>query len=161
MNIKDQKVEEFLEDLASAKPTPGGGAVAALTGATAAALVEMVVNLTRTEEIKNLGTKVRELRKKFLDLADQDVAAFDAVMGAYRSKDKKKIKKGLERAIAVPQQTKELACLVQKLARAMIEKGNKNAVSDAKTAMHLAEAAEKSAEENIRINEESLKKLEA
>lgn len=159
MKIKDQRIEEFLDDLASAKPTPGGGAVAALAGAEASALVEMVVNLTKGDEVKHIGEKARELRGQLLGLADADVAAFDAVMAAYRSKDKVQIKSALEGAIKIPSETKEFACLVQKLAKVMIEKGNKNAVSDAKTALHLAEAAEKSAEENIGINKEALAKL--
>jgi formiminotetrahydrofolate cyclodeaminase len=46
MKIKDQKVSEFLDNLAAKSPTPGGGAVAALTGAMAASLTEMACNLT-------------------------------------------------------------------------------------------------------------------
>lgn len=157
--IKDQKISEFLEDLASAKPTPGGGSVAAVVAAEAAALIEMVVNLTKDEAVKPLGENAREYRNKLTDLADRDAAAFDDVMAAYRSKDQAKIKSSLELATQVPSETKELACLVQKLAKVMIEKGNKNAVSDAKTALHLAEAAEKSAEENIQINKETLARL--
>ena len=158
--IKEQKIEEFLNDLASVKPTPGGGAVAALVAAEAAALVEMVVNLTKNEEFKHIGEKAHELRGQLLDLADADVAAFDEVMAAYKSKDVSAKITAIKKAIEVPTDTKELACLVQKLAKSMIENGNKNAVSDAKTALHLAEAAEKSAQENININHESLTRLE-
>lgn len=159
MRIKEQKIEEFLEELSSKNPTPGGGAVAALTGATAAALVEMVVNLTRTEELKNLGTKAHDLKGKLLELADQDVIAFDRVMEAHRAKDKNLIKKALEGAVVVPEQTKEYACLIEEIAKVAEKKGNKNAVSDAKTAIHLARAAQKSAQENIDINKEALAKL--
>ena len=44
--IKNQTVQEFLDDLVSKTPAPGGGSVAALMGATAASLVSMVCNLT-------------------------------------------------------------------------------------------------------------------
>lgn len=159
MKIREQKIEEFLNNLASAKPTPGGGAVAALAGAMAASLVEMVVGLTKTNEIKSLRIKARDLRKKLISLADQDVAAFDAVIDAYRSKEKDQIKKALEGAILVPEQTKEFACLVEEIAKVVEEKGNKNAVSDARTAIYLAQAAQKSAQENIDINKAGLAAL--
>lgn len=157
--IKDQKIEEFLNDLGSPKPTPGGGAVAAITAATAAALIEMVVNLTKGDAIKDLGEKAHELREKLLILADQDVAAFDKVMEAYRSKGKSQIKAALEGAIVVPQETKEYAINVEELARIVEKEGNKNAISDARTAIYLAQAAQKSAQENIDINEKSLADL--
>ena len=157
--IRNQKVEEFLEDLASGKPTPGGGAVAALVAAESAALVEMVVALTRDGHINHIGEKAHELRGKLMGLADEDVAAFDSVMAAYKSKDKDLIKKALNGAIVVPEQTKEYACLLQELAETCEKEGNKNALSDARAAVYLAQAAQKSAEENIEINKKSLANL--
>lgn len=157
--IQKQTFEQFLEELSSKEPTPGGGAVAALSGAMAASLVEMVVNLTKDEEIKHLGEKAHELRVKLMDLADQDVAAFDKVMHAYHAKDKDLVRKALEGAIVVPEQTKEYACLIEEIAKTVEKEGNKNAVSDARTAIYLAQAAQKSAQENIEINEAALEKL--
>ena len=46
MNLVEQRVVDFVAATASKEPTPGGGAIAALTGATGAALAEMVANLT-------------------------------------------------------------------------------------------------------------------
>ncbi|HJY98199.1 MAG TPA: cyclodeaminase/cyclohydrolase family protein [Patescibacteria group bacterium] len=157
--IKDQKIEEFLTDLGSAKPTPGGGATAAITAATAAALVEMVANLTKEEGIKSLVEKARELKDRLLQLADEDVAAFDRVMVAYRSKDKSQIKSALVGATAVPEETKKYALKVEEMARIVEKEGNKNAVSDARTAIYLAQAAQKSAQENIDINIKSLAEM--
>lgn len=159
MTIKDQKIEEFLGDLASKKPTPGGGAVAAVSAATAAALVEMVVALTKDGHINHIGEKAKELREKLFALADADVEAFNQVMEAYRSKDRDTIKKSLEVAISVPAQTKEYACLIEELAKTCEKEGNKNALSDSRTAIYLAQAAGKAAEENIKINKDSLAKL--
>lgn len=161
MRIRNQKIEEFLIELSSKKPTPGGGAVAALSGAMAASLVEMVCNLTKGEEFNNFGTLglARALKTQLLELADKDSEAFDLVMEAYKSKDELKIKSALQKAIDIPAETKRLAHLVWELAGIAVEKGNKNAVSDARTARHLAEAAEKSADENIKINKEALGKL--
>lgn len=160
MRIKDQKIERFLEELASRSPTPGGGAVAALTGAMAASLVEMVINLTKNEELRiNNLKKAQEIRNHFLDLADEDCGAFEEVMAAYKSKDKEKIKRALQKAIDVPGKTVLLSNEVLKLAKIVLKKGNKNTFSDAKTAIYLAQAAIKSADENIRINQQSLAAL--
>lgn len=148
-----------MEDLASKKPTPGGGAAAAIAGAMAAALVEMVCELTRTPEFQNVRSQGREKRLKLLKLSDRDCEAFDAVMAAYKTKDKKKVKKALLGAIRVPEETKRLAVEIERLAKIAIKKGNKNATSDAKTALYLAQAAQKGAEENIKINQEAIAKI--
>jgi formiminotetrahydrofolate cyclodeaminase len=160
MGIKDKKIEDFLEELSSKSPTPGGGAVAALTGAMAASLVEMVLNITKDEELKKENLqKIRKLRLELLKLADEDVAAFDEVMVAYKSKSKPRIKKALGYATVVPAKTKALSKEVERLAGEVVKYGNKNALSDAKTAVLLSRAAQASAEENIKINQQALKKL--
>jgi formiminotetrahydrofolate cyclodeaminase len=161
--IKDEKIGEFLENVASPAPTPGGGSVAALMGAAAAALVEMVWGLTkggepgRSERIK----EVRELREKLLELVDKDSEAFNFVMSAYKSSDKEKIKSSLAEAIRIPSETKGFAGRVEELAEEVSKKGNQNAVSDAKSAIYLAQAAQRSAQENIDINKKALEKLDA
>ena len=160
MAIKDQNIQDFLEELSSKSPTPGGGAVAALSGAMAASLVEMVLNITKDEQLrtKNLN-KGRKLRTELLKLADEDVAAFDEVMAAYKSKSKPRIKKALGYATVVPEKTRTLCEEVERLAGEVVRFGNKNALSDAKTAVLLSRAAQASAEENIKINRQALKKL--
>ena len=44
--IKDKSIQQFLDELASKAPTPGGGSAAAVMGAQSAALTSMVCNLT-------------------------------------------------------------------------------------------------------------------
>lgn len=157
--IAKQTFEKFLEELGSKSPTPGGGAVAAVSGAMAASLVEMVCNLTKKEDLSATAKKARSLKQKFLKLADADVAAFDKVMVAYRSKDKTKIKKTLKGAMAVPQEVADLSKEVEKLAWIAAKRGNKNAYSDARTAIHLARASVASAMENVKINKKALASL--
>lgn len=158
--IKDQKIEQFLERLASKNPTPGGGAVAALIGAMAASLVVMVCKLTKeASSTKRIAHSANNFKSQLLNLADEDCEAFDEVVVAYKSKNKRKIKKALQKAIMVPSETKMSSRKVEKLARIVAEKGNKNAASDAKTAVYLAVAAQKSAEENIKINKRAIDKL--
>lgn len=165
--IKNLKVEQFLKDLASSAPTPGGGATAALTGAMAASLVEMVANLTIgkskyqkvQEEVKLLGIQVARNKNILLGLADEDVSAFNQAMLAYRSKDKTKIKKALVYATDVPGKVAAISKKVGVLAVRIAKIGNKNAYSDARSALHLAEASAKAAYENIKINKKALAAL--
>jgi formiminotetrahydrofolate cyclodeaminase len=84
-------LKSFLDELASASPAPGGGSVAALSGALGAALSSMVCRLTIgkkkyagvEEEMKKILAQAEELREQFTVLIDKDAAAFNKVMEAY------------------------------------------------------------------------------
>lgn len=167
MTIKNQKINEFLEDVASSHPTPGGGAVAAITAATAASLVEMVCSLTVGKKnyldvqkrIEVIARHAKEARIELLDIADADTEAFDKVMTAYKSGKKDEIKAALYWAIEVPQKVASIAGEIQIYAVEISKIGNKNAYSDAMSAEHLANAAIESAQENIEINKKALASL--
>ena len=84
-------IGDFLDALASRQSTPGGGGAAALTGAQAAALVGMVINFTLGKkkyvdveaEMRIYLEESERLRHELTALADQDVAAFQAVSACY------------------------------------------------------------------------------
>jgi formiminotetrahydrofolate cyclodeaminase len=166
--ISKLQISKFLDDLASKNPTPGGGVVAALSASFSASLIEMVCNLTidkkayiavqkRIHEYKKASSQIGARLAK---LADEDVRAFDAVIKAYRSKDKSKIKKSLKYAIEVPMEVRKLSQRLEEIGYKVSKIGNKNAVSDAKTAVYLARAASKSALENVVINKKALAALD-
>lgn len=165
--INTQTLKKFQEELGSKNPTPGGGVMAALAGSFAASLIEMVCNLTIDkkgyEKVQKDMLKIHkeavELKKKLSKLAEEDKKAFDKVMKAYKSKNKVAIRKSLKYAIEVPMEVRKLSQQLEKLAFHTSKIGNKNALSDAKTAMYLAHAAGKSALENIKINKVALSKL--
>lgn len=167
MTIKSQKIEKFLDDVASASPTPGGGAVAAISAAFAASLVEMVCNLTIGKKnyidvekrMKEIALLMKEARFTLMDLADADSEAFDKVMQAYKTKDNLKIKAALYWAIEVPKKVAEIAEEIRLSALEVSKIGNKNAYSDAASAEYLANAAYESAQENIEINIKTLASL--
>ncbi len=164
MKIQNQKISDFLDSVASKAPTPGGGAVAAVTGALAASLVEMVCNLTIgkksypdvQDEMIRVAERASELSQELLDLSDKDSEAFEKVMEAGNGEDKAKIKAALLTAIEVPQKVAELCENVRELADIVAELGNKNAHSDAMSAEHLAFAGVQAALENVEINKRSL-----
>ena len=168
MTTKNQTVEEFLNQVADKNPTPGGGAVAAVTGALAASLVEMVCNLTIDKKgyedvgprVKDISQKVMEIRLELMDLADADSEAFQKVMEAYKTKDNAKIKAALYWAIEIPDKTKQLSEEIQEMALEIAKIGNKSAYSDAVSAESLANAAIEATGENIEINKKMLAKLQ-
>jgi formiminotetrahydrofolate cyclodeaminase len=172
--LTSRTVTEFLDELASSSPAPGGGSVAALAGAIGAALTSMVCNLTIAkkkyadvqEEIEAVLAKSEELRKKLTVLVEKDTEAFNAVMAAF-GMAKSTEEEGMQRAAAIQQATRS-ATLVPlevmslcgdalSLSRAVAEKGNKNSASDVGVAALMFHAACGSAELNVRINLVSLK----
>jgi len=172
--IAGTPVEVYLDALASDAPTPGGGAVAALAGATGAALISMVCNLTigRTgyeeaeERMRGVLDEAEASRKALLDLADQDAAAFGAVMAAFtmpKETDAEKavrsqaIQAGYEAAATVPLEIAKRAAELMELAREATEIGNANAASDGACAAQALSASVWSATYNIEINAAALK----
>jgi len=163
------RASELLDRFASPDPTPGGGSAAALAGATAAALVAMVCRMPKTRtgdpvERARLDQALADARTagdQCRRLVDEDSAAYDAVVAAYKlpraSGDEKAVRKRAvdaanSVAIDVPMRTAEMCWVVLGTAQAAAENGNPNAVSDARTAAALAWAGLRGAAENVRIN---------
>ena len=167
------RASELLDRFASPDPTPGGGSAAALAGATAAALVAMVCRMPKTRtgdpvERARLDQALADARTagdQCRRLVDEDSAAYDAVVAAYKlpraSGDEKAVRKRAvdaanSVAIDVPMRTAEMCWVVLGTAQAAAENGNPNAVSDARTAAALAWAGLRGAAENVRINAAAL-----
>ena len=164
--LRKTTIEKFLKELASKKPTPGGGSAAALTGAQACALCAMVGKLSGSKRAQNCAIKAERFQKVLEGIIDQDTKAFNAVMRAYvmpkstknqREKRKDKIQEALKRATEVPLQTARYGYETLKLAEILVDEGNQSAISDVGTAALLCGASIKSALLNIRINLSSIK----
>lgn len=164
MTFADRSIAEFLEAVAEGSATPGGGAVAAVAGAAGAALEEMVCNLTIGTEGYEAAeadlTAVRDdlaaRRSRLLELADEDAAAFEDLLAAYRSdadqgRDEA-IQEATKRATEVPLETAEACLDVLDHAVTVTTAGNENAISDGGTGALLAHAAAQAALYNVRVN---------
>ena len=167
--IKDTAIEPFLDQLASSAATPGGGSAAAILGGMGAALVSMVCNLTIgkkkyadvEDELKDVLAKAEDLRHRMTAMIQDDVQAFDTVMGAYGMPKETEEEKGarsaaiqdaLKMATEVPIRCCRLARDVIDLSLIASEKGNINVISDAGVAVLSAYAALRSAALNVYIN---------
>ncbi|MEA3238649.1 MAG: cyclodeaminase/cyclohydrolase family protein [Candidatus Bipolaricaulota bacterium] len=162
-------ISAFLEELSSAAPAPGGGSVAALSGAMAASLVMMVCNLTigkekfaqHEQEIKAILKEALKLRQELMNAIDEDIQAYNAVIGCYRlpkgtqeekSRRKEQLQTALKQANEVPYRTAKTCYRVLDLNRRLPQIGNPNAISDVAVSAQLAEAALQSALYNVDIN---------
>ncbi|WP_406278417.1 cyclodeaminase/cyclohydrolase family protein [Nocardia sp. NBC_00881] len=163
---------QYLSDLAAKIPAPGGGAVAALHAAQAAALVAMVARYTtRAKDADNRPVVDRIIeaadaaRDRALALADADAAAFTAVGAAYKlPKDTPEnlaartaaINAALIEAARVPAAVVDEADEVLTLAAELFPIGNPNVVTDIGAAADACRAAAASSQLNIEINVASL-----
>ena len=174
MGVKDRTLEEYLESIAAATPTPGGGSVAALCGALSAALSRMVANLAIGKEgyesvqaeLKELERRAKALQSRLLVLMEEDAIAYDAVISAMRLAKKteaeraarvRAMQSAYETATTVPLDTMQACSDALGIALVAAQKGNRNAISDAGVAALVAEAGLRAAGLNVRINLAALK----
>ena len=174
MKYSGKKISEFISELSSPAPTPGGGSASAIVGSTAAALIVMDCNLTLGKKAyAGVRGQVADIRKRgericrtLLRLADSDAKSFEAVMKAIslpRDTELQKLKRferiqtALKRATEVPLEIMNLCAELEEMANFMAEYGNRNSRSDALVGSIMAEAALKGAYENLEINLESIK----
>ena len=166
--MRDDTVENFLEQHAGRAPTPGGGATAALHAAQAAALVAMVGRYSNTpkyaehaDRINDIVLTADRLRAGALRLAEADVDAFGAVGGAYKlpkdSPDQavartEAIAAALVEAGRVPANVVRLADEILCLAEELEPIGNPSVISDVAAAADAARAAATTARVNVEIN---------
>jgi methenyltetrahydrofolate cyclohydrolase len=172
--ITQRPLGTFLDELASGAPTPGGGSAAAVMGAMGAALVSMVCNVTIGKkgheavesEMKSVRDESEKLRLRLTSMVAEDVAAFDALMAAYRlpkatEEDKSRraaaIQSSLRAATDTPLACARACAEVVALSRRAGEKGYAGVISDAGVGVLAANTALRSAALNVYINTPSLK----
>ncbi len=167
--IPEMTTGDFIDALAAQTSTPGGGGAAAVTGSMASALVSMVINFTVGRkkyaeveaELQGYLAESERLRAELLALADADADAFTAVSATYgmpKETDAEKaartaaLQDALKHAAHIPFVTAEKCLEVIKLAEPVGAKGNPNVVSDAATAIYLAQAALLAGVANVNVN---------
>lgn len=170
----EMTMEEFLNELASDSPAPGGGSVSALAGGLGAALVAMVARLTAgRKDPADLEEKIEEnlqvtlrLRQNLQEDVDRDTAAYNEVVEAYRMPKKtaaekevrsRAIQEALKGATQLPLQVAQRSLEVLRLSLWALEKGNPNTWSDAAVAALMAQSGIEGALANVAINLDGIK----
>jgi formiminotetrahydrofolate cyclodeaminase len=168
-SLQDMSVKEFIAELGSESPAPGGGSVAALCGSLGSALAHMVSNLTlgkdkyklSWETMEEVRSKAQELSNEFIGLMQEDTDAYNQVVAAFKlpketSEEKslrqEAIQNAMKQAAQVPLNSLQAAEKLIHLAKKAVEQGNPNALTDAGAAVHMARSAAEVAAYNVRIN---------
>ncbi len=175
--LAELTIKDFLNKVAGNEPVPGGGSVAALNGALAAALSAMVANLTigkkgyedHEELMCHLAEVTSDRKDDFVADIDRDSEAYEKVFACFKlpkTTDEEKvarsaaIQEATKHAALVPMQVARNACGLMPLIADVARLGNRNAVTDACVAMMSARSAVLGALMNVRINLGSLKDKE-
>lgn len=174
MILTDLTVKGFLAETAGQEPVPGGGSISALNGSIAAALAEMVANLTIGKkkyveveaEMQTIATEAAAIQKELVLDIDRDSDAYNKVFAAFKLPKETEEEKAV-RSAQIQEMTKYAASVPMEVARrvhsllplieAVVAKGNQNAITDGCVAMMCARTAIIGAMLNVRINLTSIK----
>ena len=168
--FRKKSIEEFAEELGSGKPTPGGGAAAALESALGSSLVMMVANHTigkpkyaEFEELnKDVLAEAEAIRDRLLAGMDRDAEAFAGLLAAWRmpegsDKDAVMFSASVE-ATEAPLAVMEDSLAALRLAATLMGRSNANLESDLLAAAHSLTAGLQTAAVNVEANIPAIKK---
>lgn len=172
--LKDLSITDYLAKTASGDPVPGGGSSAALNAALAAALVEMVANLTIGRkgfeavdaEMRAVAAKAAGLRSSLTADVDRDSDSYAQVLKSFqlpkateteKAARAQAIQEAFKQAALVPLGVARASVALMDLGRSVIAKGNPNAASDGAAGILAARMAARAAVYNVRINLGSIK----
>ncbi len=158
-------VHDFVDELSSDSPAPGGGSVSALAGSMAAALAAMVAVLSHSkkgfeskhEALETIAVRGQALKDQLLAAVDADTAAFGRLLDALRMpKDdpgrESAIDDATVAATEVPLGVLEASPEVIELCREVARIGLQASLSDAGVGVQMARAAAAGAYQNVCIN---------
>jgi len=173
MKLVEKSVVEFIDEVDSASPAPGGGSVSALVGSLGASLSRMVGHLTvNKKKFKGFSEEIQwdfiqrfeelyNIKSELNVLVDRDTEAFNCVMGAFKlpkeTEEEKAVRKeaieeATYKAIDVPMVIGELSYRGLELIEYFVEYGNKNAITDLGVSALLLASALEGAILNVKIN---------
>jgi len=166
----ERKIVDFLNELASKEPTPGGGGASALLGGVGIALESMVANLTKgkkkyaeyEEDIVKILEHTDKLLPEMLELIKKDAEVFEPLAKAYSiPKDTEgrdeKLDEALKLACTVPVEIVEKAYEAIDILEELAKKGSRLAISDVAVAASAIRAALCGGVVNVYINTKLMK----
>lgn len=169
MLLSEYRIKEFVNELASKSPAPGGGSASALVGAIGTALVSMVSNLSYGKEkfkdkeglLVEILEEARRIKESLINLIDKDAEAFNRVARAAKmprtTEEEKKLKseameQALKEATLVPLSVMEESFKALKLHEKALGNTTTAAISDIGVGIQCLKAALYGGWLNVRIN---------
>jgi glutamate formiminotransferase/formiminotetrahydrofolate cyclodeaminase len=163
--LASMTVRDFIDELSSDSPAPGGGSVSALAAAMGAALAAMVAAIShgkkgfekKQPDLDRIATRAQELKDQFVAAIDADTAAFDRLLEAMRlpaadTSRESSIADATVDATEVPLSVLEKCPDVIELCREVARIGFQASLSDAGVGAQMARAAAAGAYQNVCIN---------
>jgi formiminotetrahydrofolate cyclodeaminase len=147
----DLPVRDFLAAVAAPTPTATGGAVCAVTAASAAGLASMAAQVSKMDG----SARAEELRARLEELAIEDTRVYAAVTAAQRRTDPSRttaLRAALAAAAEPPMRIAHVAADTAKLCAELASGGKRSVRGDAATGAALAAAAARSAVALARLN---------
>ncbi len=172
--LVEMKVTDFVDEVSRESPAPGGGSIAALSGALGVSLSSMVANLTAnkrgSDEVDDIlneaAEKCQDIKFKLVKAVDDDTNAFNQYMDAMRlpkktNEEKKKrtaaMQDGLKVAVQVPYLTATLSYEAIEIAEVVAKHGNPNSITDVGVGAQSAYTGVLGGIYNVLINLKSIK----
>jgi len=162
---RDVSLAAYLDLVAAKTPAPGGGAVAAVSGALASAIAQMVVAYSvnkkslaqHHEELAGAIGRLGRARALLLALGEEDAEAYRLVneLSSKPEDDPERVERwpaAVAAAVRVPQSVLATACDLLRLFERLADRTNTYLASDLGVAAVLAEATARSAYWNVRVN---------
>lgn len=178
MYLIDLKVKQFIDEVDSNSPAPGGGSVSALLSVLGISLSKMVGHLSINKKkflkldesiqktFKNNIIVLDNFKKELMPLIDADTESFNLIMKAYSLKKdseeeiilrNKKIEAATIEAIKIPFRVAYLSLEALKILDFILEYGNKQTISDLGVSVLALSSGIEGAIYNVMINLGSLK----
>lgn len=179
MKLYEKSVVDFCDEVSKDVPVPGGGSVAALSGAMGVGLYGMVCAMTARKatkagvetdyEVSGIMVKAEKAREKFYDLIEADSRAFTKVMDAYKlpkaSDEEKALRKvaveaAYKEAVIPPMTVAAMAYEMIDSGAVLFYKGDKNALSDVCVGVQCLKTAFWGGIYNVKINLSAIKDID-
>ncbi len=173
MKLVELQVANFVNEVDSKRPAPGGGSVAALASTLGVALTRMVGHVSigkkkfkaldesTQKEFNQVINEFETIKEELLLLVDKDTEAFNLIMEAFKLpketiEEKKvraeKIEEGTLEAIKVPFKVAQLSLEALLQLHIILKNGNKNAISDLGVSALMLHAGLEGSLLNVKIN---------
>ncbi|MDF2815729.1 MAG: methenyltetrahydrofolate cyclohydrolase [Paenibacillus sp.] len=164
----DHSIRSFLESASAAKPTPGGGSIAALVGALGASMAAMAANFSTgarfssiSEQVDDALRRLQQTDRDCEDLLEADIVSFERYMTAMKlpqvTEEQKEIRKqailtASMEAVSIPLRLMEVCLEALRVTEVLAPLANKNVISDLGIGALLFEASAQSALLTVDIN---------
>ncbi len=172
--LVSMSVEKFTNETASDSPAPGGGSIAAASGAMGVALATMVANLSAVKRgweekvsfFSEWAIKGQQIKDELLYLVDEDTRAFNAIMDVFsmpkdteseKTARAQALENASKNAMEIPFKTMQSAADSLPLLQTMTQQGNPNSLSDVGVGALAIKTAVHGAYLNVLINASGIK----